>query len=361
MVEAIRPGTHEARAARMAAVVLLALACAAAYWVGSITWGGRLVNEGLQVDPARLDFGEVWEDGHFCWTVPLQNPTAKDLEIRAFESSCSCLSIRPSGLRVPAGGTETIELVLDLTHASREDMDLPVRDFSVMILPYIRDGKALVEGWKLHGRVRSPFKVSPPTVYFWDGVIQGRPSTPKRVTISGHFPLQKLSTKYDPTVLSVRTVRQPDERTYELEVVPQPSLSEGRFAAEVLVQAWDNSGVSLPTKSFNVQGVVQGRVVPFPFEIASGPKVLGDEVVQFVNLRSLTGELFELEDVENSSKEISVEVLTKGPRDMHRLRLVQRVGHTGHQSAEVRFRGRLERAGACVVPLQVAYYGIPNQ
>ena len=44
----------------------------------------------LRADPGALDFGVVWSDESFSWTVPLQNESGRELTIRDVNSSCGC-------------------------------------------------------------------------------------------------------------------------------------------------------------------------------------------------------------------------------------------------------------------------------
>ena len=58
---------------------------------------------GLLIPKESLNFGTVWEEEKFSWTVPIENHEAESVEIESFSSSCSCLSIKPKSLVIGPG------------------------------------------------------------------------------------------------------------------------------------------------------------------------------------------------------------------------------------------------------------------
>src|ERR1022692_2800795 len=93
---------------------------------------------GLAVAPASLDFGLAWEDSSFHWPLPVENRTGEDVEITQFVPSCSCTSVQPDSLLIPAGQTRETTLTLDLTEEKLGSHDL-TRDFEVRISPRLRE------------------------------------------------------------------------------------------------------------------------------------------------------------------------------------------------------------------------------
>ena len=45
------------------------------------------VIDGLAVDPAALNLGEVWEERNFAWNLPIQNRTSAEIKVDEFTFS----------------------------------------------------------------------------------------------------------------------------------------------------------------------------------------------------------------------------------------------------------------------------------
>lgn len=68
---------------------------------------------GLVIATKYLNFGEVWEDERFPWTLPIENRSSKEVRLE-LRSSCNCLATVPSSLTIPAGEQRDIVLTMDL-------------------------------------------------------------------------------------------------------------------------------------------------------------------------------------------------------------------------------------------------------
>ncbi len=107
--------------------LILVVLVASGFAVGAATLTTRWTNRNAQppptiseqptltVDPAHLDFGEVWETDKFEWSVEIQNRSARSLTIKRLTSSCSCTSMSPGQFQLDPGATQKIQLIIDLT------------------------------------------------------------------------------------------------------------------------------------------------------------------------------------------------------------------------------------------------------
>jgi hypothetical protein len=77
-------------------ILFLLACCSAAFWWGANMDSRVRPNGGLIVNESHLNFGEVWETDKFEITLPIQNPTEKNVQIARFDSTCGCASITPS-------------------------------------------------------------------------------------------------------------------------------------------------------------------------------------------------------------------------------------------------------------------------
>ena len=130
------------RAILLAALVLALCANAAIQNItayrsddSAFPWDSEPANAGLAVAPDRLDFGEVWEDSRFAWTLPLENRRNEDLSIEDISASCTCVSVEPRAFVIPARQTRQVKLALDLTASRSKLADSEWREFEVMIRP----------------------------------------------------------------------------------------------------------------------------------------------------------------------------------------------------------------------------------
>jgi hypothetical protein len=340
-------------------IAFLIFACAAAYSVGVFFHQIAPPNEGLTIPDSYLDFGDVWEDPGFRWKLLLENPTEKNIQISRFESSCTCLSIQPKSIVISPGERAFVEMTLDLAFKHAEEADLPIRDFTVRIIPYVRGGLPNLQGWVVRGRVRSPIKMSPRSIYFWQELADGGPIAPKRVTITSHLPVQGLEILSESQFISTKLSKKAnDPQAFELDVFPPSSLPSGPFTFAIFVYAIRPDGTRLPPSSLQVSGFFQGWIEALPSHIAFGPRRKGEKVEETILLRSSMGKGIHLEGINTSAKELTVEPLPKGSKGEVAFRLVQLISREGAQRNLLEFilggtTGESQR-----IPITITYFGV---
>lgn len=116
----------------------------------------------LTINPAHLDFGEVWETSQFLWSVPIRNTSSQPVVIERWQASCDCSDVQPSSMRLEPGETKAISVRIDLGRNLGATSGTPV---SVSLSPLF-GGKSLAT-WALRGSVKPLIRPSAiPTAAF---------------------------------------------------------------------------------------------------------------------------------------------------------------------------------------------------
>src|ERR1700687_5627099 len=114
------------RIVRPLVMLVAAASFVAAYWFGT-GWQTHetpeknepkpthQVIEGLAVENATLDLGEVWETKALLVELAIHNQSNQEIVIADFAMSCSCIDVEPRSLTIGAGKTTVTHLTFDLT------------------------------------------------------------------------------------------------------------------------------------------------------------------------------------------------------------------------------------------------------
>ena len=343
----------------------------------------------LSVDAAHLDFGAVWEDPAFVWTLPIKNRHTRDIHILGFASSCLCLSVEPRSLVVPAGGMSEVRLTLNLAYrtpqSSRTSQPASsgrptpttagkqrlVSDFSVEISPKIQGlhgGTLSGSPWKVKGHVRKALSLSTYSIWFADGLVRGQYFGPRVVEVTAYEPLRHLSANVDPSLaqVSVSRVKRPDDAVeqYQLSIQPREDLPVGPFEFTVELNAIKQSGSTLPTFPLRVSGKVVDDIRARPLSVIFGARTVGETVEETVTLLSSSDKSFSVERIGGGSEALTVQPIEMQPEaaGAHRkwvFRITKVIEQLGDCSNEIRFFVRVEGTDAAViVPVRVSYLGI---
>jgi len=317
-----------------------------------------ITNAGLTPSDGSLDFGEVWENKDFRWSFSIANPTDKDAAIEGFAQSCNCTTVKPSSCTIPAGGAYPIEMAIDLTKGSRLDEESRVREFSVHIVPRIKDGLPVQEGWRIHGKVRQPFRVRPAVLELGE-LLSGNESKPRSAEIECDPSLKELTVAADGGFASVSLFRsEHTSNVYRLEVRANPSIPGGAVRFAVSIGATSTSGESV--RAFlPVIGQVLEDIYVLPDALNFGARSLRETVEETVVLRSRKGRQFTVSGMMLESAELSVTPYKARAQEGQAFLVRQRISKLDHQRNELRFL-ILSDDGAVSkeIVLPVIYHGI---
>ena len=342
------------------ALTIAALAGGGAYWVATSPRRVAANQDDLGVEEAALNFGEVWEQNGFKWTLPIHNRGHEDVSIQGFDASCNCLAIEPKTLVIRAGETTHVRLTINLMKRLPEET-ANVRAFKVMVSPRREGGASRPLVWALSGRVRSAAILSPSSLQFGD-LTRGQPFKAQTIIVTPRTPLAHVEAECDPALATVRVKRaMGSEDKFELEVSPKQTAPAGALKFEVRVYPVVESGKRLPPLGVPVEGMVLEDVQAAPGTVAFGAIPIGQVAKEVLVLRSVAGAPFKVQQVEVSAGGIRVEPVDRIATVPGRtFQIIQKVTRPGPQSGKVTFTILQDgKIGRLIVP--VSYHGVAAQ
>src|SRR5207302_5525152 len=119
-------------------IAVLALCCAAVYYVGSVRRQTSLIDYPLAVNPDQLNFGEVWEDKAFRLLIKFTNVSNSTIEVADVMASCSCADLKPRKFSLLPAVSIDLAALLDLTRDRDRNRISGSRKFSVDFFPLVK-------------------------------------------------------------------------------------------------------------------------------------------------------------------------------------------------------------------------------
>jgi hypothetical protein len=350
---------------RLILAAAFGVSCVAAYWLGSPRDNQRSdppvqVIDGLAVETAALDLGEVWEEKGYVSHLPIRNQTGADIQVRDFSIGCDCLAVTPRSLTIPARQNATVSLDLDLAHRSPVDLNAARRPFAVEVTPVTKSFFSRQPGWRVRGVILSRVTLDALSVHFGETPVHGQPTRPQTVLATVHVPAQGLEATVDPKVATVQVSRLPDsDDRYRLAITVQPTLPPGPFKSEVTVTVLTPAGERLPGETLPILGQMQPEVRPLPARMLLGSQPVGETAEAVVVLQAPEGVDVAVERIDAESADVQVEAVTaEGTPAGRAFRVRQQVTKEGDQASTVRFFIRKAGRPAVPVEMQVCYRGM---
>ena len=334
-----QPATGSALPIRWWQAVLLLCLFVSATGLG-IYWGQTHIVAGiengfLEVAPEHLDFGEVWVQDKFQWTLPITNTSSEPVEVLEFRASCNCASIEPPSLLLAPGETVDVHLTLDLTTRNPEEAAKESRPFSVRIAPLINSGLAQYTGWEIQGQVRRPLLLDPPALDFPEGsLVRNEGFACRSVRVDSALPLKELRARCDETMARIEVEQLSDGPSqFSVTICPSTTLPIGRTEFSVMLEGVTKQGNILPAISLPVSVQVIADVYTVPEIVALGGIRVGEEITETVVLHSRRNRSFRIAEVRTDQKDVRVE---KSDREQT-FRVVVRAFRPGPGSAVIHF------------------------
>jgi len=322
----------------------LVAAAAVAGWVG-----GRhalveaRANSGLVVEPARLDFGSVWASKGFTWSLPIHNPTEQLIKVVDLRSSCSCTSISPRELSIPAGATKQVQLTLDLTPAAGEQASSRSNRFYVLVTPHVAGGLAQEVGWAVRGEVLNPFDCEPRSPLGIDDLIFGQRPPAAAIKLHAFRDFERVEAECDPALGEVR-INTASGREHELTFQPATEPPLGPFEARLRVRAVERSAQPPVEIDYVLHGSVLHPVEALPAGLTLGAVPVGDTIEEMVTLLPRLG---------HSLGTVAVERAPEGA--------IVELAESSAERAVVSVRQRIAVAGARIEPIRLAVQTIDGK
>ncbi len=329
----------------------------------------------LVVDEQYLSFGEVWEDPAFVWNLPIHNITQDAVEILSFVADCPCGKIEPPALQIPAQGTKTVRLTLDLRvpqsdlHPAKAHTDdessskspnakSPYR-FTIKIIPVLPDGLDLRRVWEITGQVRQAAILLPNEVHFEDTLARSGPSAKKIVGLHTRVPVQQVVATCDRMVANLEVKRkQDDPKDFDIIVTPRMDMKAGPFKTKGRIELTLSTGEQLPPLLLPISGVLSEDIQVKPAAILAGVARVGTTVEESFLIFSASESPFDLEQMDSPSGS-KLKIVRELSEASKQIKLTQEITQKGAQKSYLRFRVRYrnrESAKEIIVPVE--YYGI---
>jgi hypothetical protein len=228
----------------------------------------------LTINPAYLDFGEVWEISEFEWTLPLENCGTAVTDVTLSLASCWFGTVDPPSHRLASGETGVFRLTLDLRNKCALIEGRPVHEFRVPLEVTTRVGTEIKrQRWELRGRVRRAMAVATRVVDFGRLGPDAIPSE-RVIPVRLFVPLADLSAEAQSSAFraAVRSVSD----GYELIVQPNHGLPPGRHIAEVLLKPTLEDGFHPPPTRIQVNYELLPDIQPDAALVLLGIGRIGD-------------------------------------------------------------------------------------
>jgi hypothetical protein len=350
------------------AFLLLSAACIAVHGLNRRDNASAETIQGLFIAAERLDFGEVWEQHEFSWTLPIENRSDNDVRILGFSCCSGRVESMPPDLTIPAHGREDVSLTIDLTgrttretksylpegsgtrSPARNDL-LPLK-FELGIRPRIEGAPDEGLAWLLSGRVRRVLGLAPAVLDFDTSLTRGQTFVPRVVIVTQHRSLASLCCHCDPSYGSA-VLRDASSR---LEICPSQSLPIGPFAFDVILQGTTSQGEKLPPLRLPVRGQVLHDVEPIPSSLFLGAAFAGQTLTVNLILRSRTGRPFVVEDIHSSNPDLTVDAIPQTSLTTWTYCISQRVRGEGAQTRRIDFVVRSDGDDLGIIPVNVSFY-----
>lgn len=349
----------------VSAVILSCIGGASLWFIGQRHRTGTGQHT-LIVNDAALDFGEVWCQRRFPRTLPLYNAGPQSLTITGLEASCACTSADSLPVTVRPGETAALQLQLDLRPKRAATFSGGIQDFTVPIVPIIKESLPRRIVWPLQGRVRQyPVTLVPGTLDFGDSLVRGTPFSSAHVEVKCSQGISSLTAECDESLAAVEVLAaQADASGYRIRVTPSKDLPPGLHRFEVLVRPvlrQDAIDTRLPPWPLLVSADVQSDVYASPSSLSLGALPLGTTVRESVYLVSRSKRQFAVLEVK-CGREGGLEVRHAGECGEGRklFAITQRAAepkdHLGTVGFVVREEGQTE---PYCVEVTVSYLGLP--
>lgn len=298
----------------------------------------------IRVDKSALDFGEVWADPQFKWSIPVENISDHIVEIESVNASCSCVSIKTPFLIIPAHRTVPIELVIDLTDGKRDQPENSSYGFEVKLRTMTKGNKPPYV-WRIRGNVRRVLSTVPSELFFEKGeLVRGMTPEGRRLVARSFLRLNDLIATYPTKYLSVTvTPRKDNSDFFDIDIIPTEALLENPqpFSMEIVLHPVSGTPLPLPDFHIPVKGEVVDDISVSPYYLHLGAVVPDNIAGGTVTLNSKSGKPFEVSSVVTKAKELTVVPYEQSPVpeivSRHVYHIHQRALYLGHHTNIVSF------------------------
>lgn len=281
-VRQIVVGVRDHRIPRIAVLALSTIAAAIGVYLGAAgarrnrvvarPSSGPIVFGPLSVQLDALEFGTVWAQRDFKWSIPVTNVGTRTVDVTDVISSCGCAVVDTRPFSVAPRQTAEVKLSIDLTSKRRPVDGQAERLFPVGVMLFTKAVDAGEIRLNLRGIVKDPLYLTPPAVVFWDVAEDTEDLPVVQLMAIPLVPLAKLSAKCDDELQVVVGTREYEqsakggtsERGFPIEAALKKRLPCGSHVFNMTLFATTAEGQELPGLRVPVKVAVVGDVFISP-------------------------------------------------------------------------------------------------
>lgn len=267
--------------------------------------------QGLEMEPASLDFGLVPAASDFTWNLRLTNRGDKKVNVEAIEAGCSCVKhFEPSHFAILPGESTNIQVAIDLSDSSdaNESGRAP---FSVGIGARCEAGEIWNQKWNVRGEVQHVAEVDRTDVDFGEWVVGSVPP-PESVRLRSFVPVGNFAVANTLSFVDAETRKSDSGRgVFDLLLTPRREVPVGYFQEDVVLHAVASQSQDV---SVRITGTVLSDFYTVPETVQFGARNVGNKVSQEVKMVSRSDRDIEILSVkckEGSSSQINISVIAK--------------------------------------------------
>lgn len=298
----------------------------------------------LVVDSSYLDFGTVWEQEQFEWSIPIENRSDAAITVESFRSSCLCTDVTPRRFVIPANGSRTIQVTLDLTEKDNHLLDplapLTPRPFSVTIEPILTPPPSTTHliAWQLKGRVQPAYQLQQEIIDFGQRSVLAQPFEVESVPVLCDEQVQDIRVDCNADWVAC-TVQRNSRTSFNIQVTPYYGMPAGYYPGTLRIFGITRTGEPLPEKRLSVAAHILGDIQPTPPQLLWPAKPIGQLIEDSLELRSLTNRDFTIDRIETDSDKVEVLLIPGDPLSANSRRVQVRyvISRAGDQKETIRF------------------------
>ncbi len=264
---------------------------------------------GLRV--AGTELGDVWLSRNHACQILVENCSNRPVDLLDIKASCTCASVIPRHMTIPAQSKRNLKLVLDLWPRSRGPSIPKSSVYSVNFYPVLSQYRAR-SPWVVRAQVKSVFRHCPETVELGNVLAshEGVRQVVATFSVGTYSVIKSIDCIVRNTAFSADVKKKEGSDTeFEIAISRTEDLVPGFFRIPVQVRA---VSASLPEHGVSLEIFLDGRAIPdisvTPSVVSLGYCWVGETHEEDCTLRSMRGVPFVAHPVGNSRNNESLAV-----------------------------------------------------
>jgi Protein of unknown function (DUF1573) len=311
----------------------------------------------LRINPDQLDFGTVWEQENFSWSIVIENKSAHEVIVEHIAADCSCTRVEPRNFALQAGEARNVRLTINLFPKANQQT-AGERPFDIQIAALTGGQNKGRANWRLKGVVRSALKLQ------LREIDLGRPSElaerPPEGTIrlQSLVPLKRVFAKTDSEIFDAKATPSAEPGYFDLHVWATAKAAVGSHEFRVTLTPVLPGGDWLPDLKVQAYCEVRSDIQVMPEGgLVFGPRHIGADLQSSLTVRSLTGKRFEVLSVTTDLDDTGVDQISSSPSQGCSYVVRQRIRGSGEQQGTITVKVNSDGRDM-ILKAPISYYGL---